>query len=126
MDDLWFYDANAHRWICVYPGFKCDRYGKVKLNADGFESIDGQVLPIAQNVHAYSGVTYDTKRKRFVFAALGGSYYTAIKGRKEFMAANEEKLRALNAHGSPWVYDVREGRFLRFRTAAKRPGRRTG
>src|SRR5262249_55031369 len=21
MDDLWFYDANAHRWICIYPGY---------------------------------------------------------------------------------------------------------
>ena len=20
MDDLWFYDVNGHRWICVYPG----------------------------------------------------------------------------------------------------------
>ena len=20
MDDYWFYDINAHRWICIYPG----------------------------------------------------------------------------------------------------------
>ena len=26
MDDLWFYDANAHKWICLYPGANTSMY----------------------------------------------------------------------------------------------------
>ena len=22
MNDIWFYDANAHRWVCLYPGIE--------------------------------------------------------------------------------------------------------
>lgn len=53
MDDLWFYDINAHRWICCYPGAPTKSL-RLQLNADGFEvTPDGELLPVAQQVHGY-------------------------------------------------------------------------
>src|SRR5262249_44695436 len=51
MDDLWFYDLHAHRWICCYPGADTKNL-QLKLNADGFEtSANGEIIPVAQQVH---------------------------------------------------------------------------
>ena len=59
MDDLWFYDLNAHRWVCCYPGADTKTLD-LKVNADGFEvTKDGEVLPVATQGHAYEMVTYD-------------------------------------------------------------------
>src|SRR5262249_21235838 len=35
MDDCWFYDLNAHRWVCIYPGTPVKEPG-LQRNADGF------------------------------------------------------------------------------------------
>ena len=40
-DDIFFYDLNAHRWICIYPGIDTKTFvedikkGEFKLNDDG-------------------------------------------------------------------------------------------
>ena len=36
MDDLWLYDVNRHKWICLYPGANTKTL-KLKLDKDGFE-----------------------------------------------------------------------------------------
>ena len=47
MDDLWFYDINAHRWICCYPGANTNTL-KLSINKDGFETNgDGEPIPVA-------------------------------------------------------------------------------
>ena len=38
MDDLWFYDVNAHKWICLYPG--ATKLTQLKLDENGFEVVD--------------------------------------------------------------------------------------
>ena len=38
MDDLWFYDVNQHRWVCVYPGIHAE---------EGYKEIGFQCHPIA-------------------------------------------------------------------------------
>ena len=59
MDDLWFYDINAHRWICCYPGAPTKTL-RLRLNADGFEATPaGDLVPVAQQVHGYEMNTYD-------------------------------------------------------------------
>ncbi|KKK97358.1 hypothetical protein LCGC14_2653560, partial [marine sediment metagenome] len=47
LSDLWFYDANAHRWICLYPGVHAKTV-KLQLDEHGFEvNQRGEHTPIA-------------------------------------------------------------------------------
>lgn len=67
MDDLWFYDVNAHAWICAWPGTDVKDVGNFKLNADGFVvTPNGQCPPIATLVHGYNMPCYspDLKKSR--------------------------------------------------------------
>ena len=64
MDDLWFYDINAHRWICCYPGAPAKTL-RLTLNSDGFEATAaGDVVPVAQQVHGYQMNTYVAEKQR--------------------------------------------------------------
>jgi hypothetical protein len=122
MDDLWFYDIHQHRWICVYPGIHAgEGYAKIRINEEGFEvGPDGYPLPIAQVGHAYCAVTYDTHRKCFMSAPTFQHYWKkAIKGRKEALDANRNRL-VDKKHTSPWIYDTVEGNWDCFKTRAPR------
>ncbi len=122
MDDLWFYDINQHRWICVYPGIKANGgYEGVKINPDGFEvGSDGHPLPIAQVGHAYCAVTYDTHRRAFMSQPTFQHYWKkAIKGRQAALEAGKDKL-ADQSRTSPWIYDTVGGHWDRFKTRNKR------
>ena len=123
MDDLWFYDLNQHRWICVYPGIKADGgYDEVKINEDGFEATpDGNALPIASMVHAYAMVTYDTDRKLFMSKPCPGAYWRddgdyhrGIRGRVASREENRDKL--YRGPASPWIYNTVRGHWERHRT----------
>src|ERR1041385_336201 len=53
MDDVWAYDVNANRWICLYPGTDTKSVA-LKMDANGFEVNEiGQPIPIAQMGHAF-------------------------------------------------------------------------
>ncbi|MHC4915334.1 MAG: hypothetical protein ACYTGB_07560 [Planctomycetota bacterium] len=137
MDDLWFYDVNQHRWICVYPGIKAKggyREMGIKLNEDGFEvTPDGRPLPIAAVGHGYCAMTYDTDRKLFLTQPTF-QHYWRIEGRLEYLLANREEffgqaggkvkgtMMERGASASPWIYDTAEGHWERFRTKGKQPG----
>jgi hypothetical protein len=42
-DELWFYDANADRWVCCYPSYDTKHSPELAVNADGFEATgDGE------------------------------------------------------------------------------------
>jgi hypothetical protein len=59
MDDLWFYDANAHKWICLYPG--ASKETKLRLDKNGFEvNEQGDHIPVSYLSHAYNNTTYNT------------------------------------------------------------------
>ncbi|MHC4917487.1 MAG: hypothetical protein ACYTGB_18570 [Planctomycetota bacterium] len=65
MDDLWFYDANAHRWICLYPGATKDT--RLKLDANNFEvTLEGKHNPVSYLSHAYSNTTYAAHVKKYM------------------------------------------------------------
>ncbi len=136
-DDLWFYDLNQHRWICVYPGIHAkEGYGQIGFDEKtGFEvAPDGQPLPIASMVHAYGMVTYDTDRGLFMNMGCPGAYWkegdfhkgiigrvAALKAHKESTdkarAAGKEPVWAASKGSSPYIYNSRTGRFERYRTA---------
>ena len=119
MDDLWFYDVPAHRWICVYPGTKVKAYCKA-LTEDGFEAdADGRPVPVASQVHSYEMVAYDTARRCFLSMPCPGDYWNAIQGRREFFQANKERFN--RNHASPWMYDTVEGRWDRRKTQSASP-----
>jgi hypothetical protein len=126
MDDLWFYDINRHRWICVYPGIHAkEGYSRIRINEDGFEVCpEGDPLPIASMVHAYCMVTYDTHRNLFMSMPCSGAYWRegefhkGIKGRLQFLKDHKAEIeaRAAGRSHSPWIYNALEGRWERYRT----------
>ncbi|MFO7898989.1 MAG: hypothetical protein R6V58_08005 [Planctomycetota bacterium] len=132
MDDVWFYDANQHRWICVYPGTPARGGYKEVISIDpetGFEvDKDGNPVPVAVGVHAYMQVTYDTDRKCFMRTTCGSYLGAKIKGRKEAREAYKEAKkkeeeapegdkedRPEKNYKSPWIYSTVEHRWERYR-----------
>ncbi len=124
-DELYFYDANAHAWICCYPGFDVTRYGEVTINEDGFEEIDGHPTPIAPMVHSYTMLSYDTHRRRFMCTPASNSDYWGprIPKRYELHKSSPEKLN--RRHASPWIWQADTGRWTRFKTGTQGPDPRS-
>ena len=134
MDDLWFYDAGQHRWICVYPGIHAaEGYKEISFDKEtGFEvTPDGQPIPIASMTHAYTAITYDSDRGLFMNHSCPGKhwkpgYYKGIKGRVEAIEAHKKAVKKAKEEGnpppwagkgtSPYIYNTRTGRFERYRT----------
>ena len=129
-DDLFFYDVNANRWICVYPGMEVGKYN-LKLNEDGFEvNAEGNPVPVAVFVHCYSNLTYDTDRKMFVHMWRPSGYWRKpFPKRVELLNKNIDRV---NGHGrlpynkmtqaSPWMYDTAAGHWRRYKTKSKAGG----
>lgn len=60
MDDLWFYDAYAHKWLCLYPGANVKTL-KLHLDKNGLEiNEQGDHIPVSYLSHAYYNTTYNT------------------------------------------------------------------
>lgn len=115
MDDLWFYDVNAHRWVCCYPGADTKTLDLV-ITKDGFEATkDGDLVPVAQQVHGYSMNTYDTARRQFLSMPNTHGYWErALPQRKKW-------LKPPPADAGPWIYDTQSGKWLRRRTGTTAP-----
>lgn len=112
MDDLWAYDCNAHRWVCVHPGSDVNGLD-LKLNGDGVEvNRAGEPVPVAQMVHGYSGVAYDADRRRFQFMPCPGDYWPAALGPRR-MAWLGDKHNQVAENCGPWEYDVRTAKWDR-------------
>ena len=96
MDDLWFYDINAHRWICCYPGAPAKTL-RLQLNGDSFEAAaDGELIPVAQQVHGYEMNTYDTDAKRMLSMPNTHSYWQrAIPQRKRMAQAAARRCQPM-------------------------------
>jgi len=117
MDDLWLYDLNAHQWICLYPGADTKNLN-LKINADGFESDDaGHAIPVAQLVHSYENLTYDSDTHRFLFMPCPGDYWKKSLGPLRPLGLKQPTV----TDASPWFYDAKAGHFDRSRTKSKTP-----
>ena len=111
MDDLWAYDINAHRWVCVHPG--TDVKGlQVKLDKSGFVvAPDGEPLPVAQMGHDYEGMSYDGDRRKFVFVPCESPYSRAKLGDR--LPAPGTDIDRKRIRVCPWLYDTQTGKWER-------------
>jgi hypothetical protein len=124
MDDLWAYDVNGHRWICVYPGANVKNIG-LKMSADGFEvDPDGQPIPLAQMAHAFGQVTYDGDRRKFMFIAAQGCDWALVLGERR-KSWGGYQWPYCPSKCSPWMYNVATGKFELFKVQGSYPGNYT-
>lgn len=128
MDDLWFYDLNAHAWTCLYPGTDTKAFTQrvrdkqLSIDENG-QLIDGekQPVPVHLLIHAWGHLAYDSDRKKLAINAGNGLGRYFLGGEK----AMDEGLKLLEQQAagkkkavfSPWFYDVASGRFERSPTA---------
>jgi hypothetical protein len=124
MDDLWFYDINAHAWLCLYPGTDTKTFSqRVKdkellLDDHGLlRDKDGQAIPVHVLIHAWGYLAYDSDRKKFAFmGGPGWNRYYLGNGEKmeEGVKLLEEQMKGKpQTLFSPWYYDVATGKFER-------------
>src|SRR3954465_9179380 len=100
MNDIWFYDTNAHRWLCVYPGIEVKTIARrienkeLTLDSNGvLVEKDGQPLPPLL-IHAYGYLGYDPNQRKFTFfGSQFGNYFTTGKG-----AVFEEANKVFEEH----------------------------
>jgi hypothetical protein len=121
MNDVWFYDINAHRWICLYPGIEVktivQRIKDKELVVDDrgvMVDKEGQPLPPLL-IHAYGYLGYEPDHKKFMFfGSQFGNYFTTGKG-GVFEEANrlfqEQRKDKKTPSLSPFFYDVASGKF---------------
>jgi hypothetical protein len=127
-DDLFFYDVNANKWICVYPGMEVGTYN-LTINEDGFEvNAKGNPVPVGIFVHSYCMLTYDTHRKLFAHLWSPSGYWRKhFPKRVELVTKNAHKLNGIGRQwskikqASPWMYDTRAGHWLRYKTKTQTP-----
>ena len=129
-DDYWFYDINAHRWICLYPG--TDTRNFKKQVQDGALKVDdvgrvvdssGQPIPGHLLIHAFGCISYDTDLKKFSILQGGGfgRYFMPGLSSHGGNAAVDEAIALLEGQGlnkkgknfAPWAYNTLTGRFER-------------
>ena len=126
MDDLWFYDINAHRWIAVYPGTDTTTFtarvkrGDLRINEDGqLADAGGQPIPVHALIHAWDLLAFDSTLRRFAFGPgvprLPGRYFL---GGLPLMEDGLKLLEGQRAQQifpplSPYFYDLVSGKFVR-------------
>lgn len=129
-DDLWFYNLNAHAWVCIHPGTDVANF-ECRLDKNGFE-VDvktGQHIPIAGLAHGYEFLTYDTDQRKLIMFSLGGMWWPMVLGERRRKWLDWEskdgyvKYAALYKH--PFYYDVKTGRWER-KLAKGSPAKRNG
>src|SRR5262249_7189844 len=97
-DDVFFYDINAHRWVCIFPGINTKTFvedikkGEYKINGDGqLVDKDGQPVLAAYVGHSYLTHTYDTDLRKW--ATSGGQGPRAGASLDQY---------AFSIHGKAW------------------------
>jgi hypothetical protein len=122
MDDLWAYDVNAHRWICLYPGTDTKNVS-LRMDKNGFEVDEsGQPIPVAQMGHGFNMVTYDTDRKKLMFmpAAVSNFKVTGIGARRKAWGGFDA-WPYTPQNCSPWMYIPAAGKFELLKTQGPFP-----
>ena len=132
MDDLWFYDVNAHAWICLYPGTNTKTFNQSVQNKELTIDDEGllrdqnaQVIPVHTAIHAWGSLAYDSDRNKFAFHTgngLGRYFLGNEKQMDEGLKLLEEQLKGKKKLVfSPWYYDVATCKFERTATSTPAP-----
>jgi hypothetical protein len=124
-DDLFFYDINAHAWVCCHPGTPLDNPGLTYDKELGCErDKHGNIVPVAVSVHAYWTPDYDTDRKMFTMMPSPASLYwhKALKAHRPHIYEKGNTDPRWGGYGSPWYWDPRTGKweFRRVKSPAPR------
>ena len=137
-DDIYFYDINAHAWVCAHPGTPMDAKGRLfegikldpatKLDVETDDNTvprgvhgavglnvdkDGNLIPVATSVHAYWTPEYDTDRKMFMFMPSSDPFG---------FVDNPAWSSPWASIYSPYYYDGRNGKFERRKAAQPSSG----
>jgi hypothetical protein len=126
-DDIFFYDLNGNRWICLFPGINTKtlvediKDGKFKVNDDGqLADSDGQPLFTGYCSHSYQTHTYALDLHRWV--SVGGwngsiddQHLRDKEWHKESARLYEEKMKDKKnrAKGMPFFYNALTGKLER-------------
>ncbi len=113
-DDIFFYDANAHRWICCYPGSDV-RNLTLTVDANGFETDStGQPVPVAWCGHMYNDITYNGDLRALVFLDNGDPYWQKpLARRTAWLDAAKAQGRRMAPAAVPFYYNTLTARFER-------------
>jgi hypothetical protein len=129
MDDLFFYDLNTHRWICIYPGTKAGDDQGLKLNDDGFfVNEDGDLVMVAQLAHNYGGTTYDSDRKKFVVMPnqFVRNWWAPKRLRQIEKLVPDAREKLKGRQFGPWFWNAVTGKFERHEAKGPGPGDNVG
>jgi hypothetical protein len=135
-DDVFFYDVNAHRWICVFPGINTRtlvddiKSGKFKVNQDGqLVNVEGEPLFTGYCHHSYQSHTYATDLRRWI--GVGGwngfpydQHCTKLDWHVEGAKLYQEQMKGKEnrASGMPFFYNAVTGKFERYAFSQKMAG----
>lgn len=126
LDDVFFYEINAHRWICIYPGTDSTTFvqriksGDLKVRKDG-QLVDGQEHVVPYNLfggHSYLNHTYDENLKAYVCvfgnSGIGGDQYTLLKdwGKEGYPMLKAQQKQDL-VKQMPYFYQTHTGLWER-------------
>ncbi|MFW6157760.1 MAG: hypothetical protein ACOC8E_00210 [Planctomycetota bacterium] len=121
MDDLWFYDINRNRWVCLYPGANRKTLER-KLDEHGFEvNTDGEQAPVSYLSHTYGNVTYDPDLQKYVIIYKHCFWWTrALPQRRKWLGVPPDEKSAYNTGDRidlsarhPIFWDVKTGKWER-------------
>lgn len=132
MDDLFFYDLNAHRWIAVHPGMHAAMFtqrvkdGELVVDDNGqLVDQDDQPIPVHTLIHAWDFLTYDADSRKFAFLAgngLGRYYLPGEADMDEGLTLVEAEIATKTVPPmSPWFYDVVSGKFEHYPIGTDKP-----
>lgn len=123
MDDTWFYDVNAHAWVCCHPGTHLPTVKEDwTVTPDGFlVNKDGDSPPITGIVHGYNSLAYSPKHRKFITWHGVGYSKKPIQEMWKQKFPDRPKLKHYHNRQFPYFYDVKTGRWLRHKTG-KGPG----
>lgn len=127
-DDLWFYDINQNRWLCLFPGNQIATFnervkmGALRISELGIlEDETGRPVPLHPLVHAWGYTFYDSHRGEFVFYGdprfetfLLAAYEIPFRGtliKEGADALIEQRKDKRSMPMGPWRYNIAEGAF---------------
>jgi hypothetical protein len=119
-DDVFFYDINAHAWVCAHPGTPLAADGSIdaEIKVDPATGLnvdkDGQVIPVASSVHAYWTPEYDTDLKMFMFVPSTDPFgFLSYDKQTQKYSTPPNYSSPWESKYSPYYYDGRTGKFER-------------